>query len=109
MIGSRTGLVAAGQKKYVKFLFICKIVTPNTKVSEIQLKIQLKILKRRLRFVLAADLSTSGLRVGGLFWTSFHQPGSPNSCAPDRKKAGLPTDRQPATVLHQVDVFFLCY
>lgn len=57
--------------------------------------------------VLELDLSTSGLRVGGRFWTSFHQPGSPNSCAPDRKKAGLPTDRQPATVLHQVEVFFL--
>lgn len=53
------------------------------------------------------DLSTSGLKVGGLFWTNFHQPGSPNSCAPERKKVGLPTDRQPATVLHHVDVFFL--
>ncbi|KAG7255710.1 hypothetical protein CRUP_010002 [Coryphaenoides rupestris] len=44
--------------------------------------------------------SKSGRRVGGRFWTSFHQPGSPNSWAPERKKVGLPTDRQPATVLH---------
>lgn len=63
--------------------------------------------KKTLRLVLEVDLSTSGLSVGGLFWTSFHQPGSPNSCAPERKKVGLPTDRQPATVLHHVDVFFL--
>lgn len=52
-------------------------------------------------------LSPSGLRVGGRFWTNFHQPGSPNSCAPERKNVGLPTDKQPATVLHHVDVFFL--
>lgn len=62
---------------------------------------------RGLPLVFVTDLSTSGRRVGGRLWTSFHQPGSPNSCAPERKKAGLPTDRQPATVLHQVDVFFL--
>lgn len=60
-----------------------------------------------LPLAFAVDLSASGLRVGGLFWTSFHQPGSPNSCAPERKKVGLPTERQPATVLHHVDVFFL--
>lgn len=53
------------------------------------------------------DLSVSGRRVGGRFWTSFHHPGSPNSCAPERKNVGLPTERQPATVLHHVDVFFL--
>lgn len=55
----------------------------------------------------ADNFSPSGFIVGGLLWTSFHHPGSPNSWAPERKYMGLPTLRQPATVLHQVDVFFL--
>ncbi|MEQ2199019.1 hypothetical protein XENOCAPTIV_022801 [Xenoophorus captivus] len=93
MMGSMGGLEAAGEQynrsggqSQLTWMLLCYRGSP-------------------LAFVL--DLSPSGLRVGGLFWTSFHQPGSPNSCAPERKKVGLPTDRQPATVLHHVDVFFL--
>lgn len=65
---------------------------------------------KQLPFAFSADadsFSPSGFIVGGLLWTSFHHPGSPNSCAPERKNKGLPTERQPATVLHHVEVFFL--
>lgn len=67
-------------------------------------------LGKQLPFAFSADadsFSPSGFIVGGLLWTSFHHPGSPNSCAPERKNKGLPTERQPATVLHHVEVFFL--
>lgn len=68
------------------------------------------LLGTELPFAFSADVdsfSPSGFSVGGLLWTSFHHPGSPNSCAPERKNKGLPTERQPATVLHHVEVFFL--
>lgn len=93
MMGSMGGLEAAGQ-------------TQQVRGGQSRLTRTLP-LHRASPLIFVLVLSPSGLSVGGLFWTSFHQPGSPNSCAPERKKVGLPTDRQPATVLHHVDVFFL--
>lgn len=75
-------------------------------MDDLELRGVTKVLPLALRDV-PDTLSPSGLRVGGRFWTNFHQPGSPNSCAPERKNVGLPTDKQPATVLHHVEVFFL--